>query len=308
MGPRTVRFTGTSPCVGALAIAWKELACAWSRPAAPWLATRDEHGFRTHTPRSAWRRREHVIDVVNFQAAAVDGDRVFMGKAGYAPFGSFAVNVGVYFAFQSIVPFAPVLPGFVRDPERPEEWHCQRRARLDRIAHAIDSAFPTELGPVGEDGADAEAAVADALQSIRAHGLSWFAANSDLQGIFDEYRDWCWSLLRRSSAQDAFFQREDIIVAAAIALGRIDESRRPALLRYDHFAARRLSLVPPRVQHRARSCWCEPSASDGPCVALGVEDAYGLRDGRRSDEAAARGCAARDRSVARADVPVTGGD
>jgi hypothetical protein len=182
-----------------------------------------EHGFRDHTPRSAWRRRQYLVDVVNFQAAVVSGEPLSLGRGvGDASLGTFAVNLGVYFDYRRLLPFPRSPFADARDSERPEEWRCDFRTRLTRIGHGEGSAYPAEMWPVQDDGADAEAAVRDALRSIEIHGLSWLAQQGDLEGVHDHYGRICRGSLARPF-QDQFFRCEDVYVAAAIALGRLED-------------------------------------------------------------------------------------
>jgi hypothetical protein len=204
------RPSGTPSVSKALrALAWPALA---------------EHGFTAHTQRSAWRRRQHLIDVVNFQAAVSDGDPLYVGPAGHAPLGSFAVNLGVYFAFRSALPFTRSPFTFPKDPDRPEEFMCDCRTRLSRIAHPAHPQFPEELWPVREDGSDARDAVNDALMAIHAHGLSWFEGSGRLEAVFMDYRQRCQVSLENTRYQDPFFRHEDVFVAAAVALGRVEDA------------------------------------------------------------------------------------
>jgi hypothetical protein len=184
-----------------------------------------EHGFTEHTQRSAWRHREHVTDVVNFQAAVKSGEPLYLGRqVGDASLGTFAVNLGTYFDFRRLVPFPMSAFGLPEDPSRPEEWRCDCRTRLHRVLHAAESALPQEYWPVHEDGSDAAPAVSDALVAIQTHGLPWFADNWDLDRVFAHYEGVCQAGLRNRLYQDPFFRHEDVFVAAAVALGRLEDA------------------------------------------------------------------------------------
>jgi hypothetical protein len=213
--------TGTPAVNKALrSIAWPALA---------------EHGFTEHTQRSAWRHREHVTDVVNFQSAGVKGGPLYLGaQLGHASLGTFGVNLGTYFDFMRVLPFPRSPWTLPKDPARPDEWTCDCRTTLRRVVYAAASAVREDLWPVNEDGSDAPEAVRDAVTTIRTHGLVWFAGNGALESVFSHYDARCKTALGNPRYQDPFFRDEDILVAAALALGRLED----AIQLYEAVAAR----------------------------------------------------------------------
>jgi hypothetical protein len=134
----------------------------------PFLQT---HGFRSFTPRTAWRYGHGRVDVVNFQSF----NSYLAEGLGCTTF-SFCVNLGIY------LPAVPHDSG--REPKRsgqelrPEEWQCHLRLHLQR---GIDQPeLPRrDIWLVDEPGRYLAVAVRDARRAIAESGLAWFERWAD---------------------------------------------------------------------------------------------------------------------------------
>jgi hypothetical protein len=164
-----------------------------------WPALRGE-GFESFTGRTAWRYVGTGVDVVNFQSFSAS----IADAVGCTPF-SFSVNVGVWLP-------GDVEPRLKPDPAgrpRPQEWECDRRARLSKsVQQPWFDPFSRHDGsrrPLGlrlhreglkrvlrrdrhdradiwfvlSDGANLAEVVDDAVRAIRADGLAWLQHTRD---------------------------------------------------------------------------------------------------------------------------------
>jgi hypothetical protein len=203
-------------------------------------------GFVHATTRSAWRRRLDMTDVVNFQSAvSAGGDPIFLGPGEdgrdvEAALGSFSVNVGTYYTVRRHLPWRPCVYACPRDAERPEEFECDERLRLD-TALGQSYGYPPEMWPVRSlDPRDAELAVADAVSAVQAQAVAWFEEVSNLERAFRSVERVCWGLARDLHREvDKFFQREDLFAALAIRTDRTEE----ALRLFQTLVARSVSSV-----------------------------------------------------------------
>jgi hypothetical protein len=151
----------------------------------------DRLGFVRRTARTAWRDREAVIHVFNFQSF----NRDLADLMGTTTF-SFSVNVGVFY------PEIANISGrsaFLRDPLRPQEPQCQARrhlakgiaqsgdpSRRDRLDPHLDYAAPRawvdrpDVWLVLADGSNVESVVIDARDRVLADGIPRLERLSDL--------------------------------------------------------------------------------------------------------------------------------
>jgi hypothetical protein len=163
----------------------------------------DRLGFVRRTSRTAWRDREAVIHVVNFQSF----NRYLADLMGATTF-SFGVNIGVFYPEIANI---SGMSAFLRDPLRPQESHCQARKHLakstahpgdpsqrDRLDPHMDYAAPRpwvdrpDVWLVLADGSNVEDVVIDARDRILADGIPWLERLSDLgeaRRHFAEVRD-----------------------------------------------------------------------------------------------------------------------
>ncbi|HKE87224.1 MAG TPA: DUF4304 domain-containing protein [Vicinamibacterales bacterium] len=127
-----------------------------------------DQGFRVSTARSAWRHREGLIDVVNFQSF----NRYNADVLGCTPF-SFAVNLGVYL---TDVPSDYPLPVRAGQPA-PEEYRCHIRRRLKPLHPILPKA--ADVWVINETGLNVEDTVQAAAFELLGTGTKWFEAFRD---------------------------------------------------------------------------------------------------------------------------------
>ena len=137
-----------------------------------------DQGFRVSTARSAWRHREGLIDVVNFQSF----NRYNADVLGCTPF-SFAINLGVYLRD---VPSDYPLPVRVDQPA-PEEYHCHIRRRLKPLRPILPKA--ADVWVIEETGSNLEDAVQGAAFELLGTGVKWFEAFSDTARVLSVLQD-----------------------------------------------------------------------------------------------------------------------
>ncbi len=147
-------------------------------------------GFLERTGRTAWRRREHTIDVVNFQSF-----NAYLAEQIAATTFSFSVRLGVAYPVDADDQW------MLRPPsDRPKEFECQaRRTPRKGVAQeilvsrrrwfAVDPAADEwevrnmdrpDVWFVDLDGSNTEWLASDALAQIMAQGMPWFEELSDL--------------------------------------------------------------------------------------------------------------------------------
>ena len=142
-----------------------------------WPILRD-HKFTTFTARSAWRRHELGVDVVNFQSF----NRYLADAVGCSTF-SFAVNLGISLACIPADHTVPTRAGVAC----PEEYACHIRRR-------VNSTLPTlpqhpDIWLVSDDEAQCEATVqASALELVET-ALPWFDAFRDPAAVYGMMRE-----------------------------------------------------------------------------------------------------------------------
>jgi hypothetical protein len=132
-----------------------------------------------------------VIHVVNFQSF----NRYLADLMGATTF-SFGVNLGVFYPEIANI---SGMSAFLRDPVRPQEYHCQARkhlakgiaqpgepSRRDRLDPHMDYAAPRawvdrpDVWLVLADGSNVDEVVRDARDRILADGMPWLERLSDL--------------------------------------------------------------------------------------------------------------------------------
>src|SRR5918912_2762270 len=132
------------------------------RHARPVLA---QQGFETFTTRTAWRRWEEGVDVVNFQSVGAD----YAAVVGCTPF-SFVVNLGIYLHY--------VPHGEVRQRDggpAPEEHECTLRGHVVPPGpRATPDVGSHDVWYLRADGSDAEAAVREAAALLDERAPRWF--------------------------------------------------------------------------------------------------------------------------------------
>ena len=129
-----------------------------------WPLLRDR-GFTSFTSRTAWRDREQLIDVINFQSF----NRYNADVLGCTTF-SFAVNFSIYLAdLPSDHP-----PAIRNNRLRPAEYQGHVRRRLRPTHPRLSKA--KDIWLVDEDGHNAENVVAEAAIALAETTDSWFVA------------------------------------------------------------------------------------------------------------------------------------
>jgi len=149
-------------------------------------------GFSRRTQRTAWRDRSGVIQVVNFQSF-----NSYLAEGLASTTFSFSVNLGVFY---EAIADRSSMRGFIKDPSRPEEYHCHARKHLGK--GIVQPNEPTTRrwfdprptsSPLGRwvdrpdiwfvlpDGSNLNLVVTDARDRILETGLPWLERLSDLQ-------------------------------------------------------------------------------------------------------------------------------
>jgi len=129
-----------------------------------WPLLRDR-GFTSFTSRTAWRDREQLIDVINFQSF----NRYNADVLGCTTF-SFAVNFSIYLAdLPSDHP-----PAIRNNRLRPAEYQGHVRRRLRPTHPRLSKA--KDIWLVDEDEHNAENVVAEAAITLADAADSWFVA------------------------------------------------------------------------------------------------------------------------------------
>ena len=156
------------------------------------------HGFVERTARTAWRRREHTIDVVNFQSF-----NAYLAERIAATTFSFSVRLGVAYLA------GPDDEWMLHPPsDRPRETECQaRRTPRKGVAQkvlaprrrwfAVDPSADEweernmdrpDVWFVEPDGRNTEWLATDALAQIIAQGMPWFDELADLDRAIEIFR------------------------------------------------------------------------------------------------------------------------
>jgi hypothetical protein len=127
------------------------------------------HGFAKTSARTAWRHRDEIIDVVNFQSF----NSYNAGVLGITTF-SFAVNLGAYLRY--VPPESP--PKKIKDDvPYPAEYECQFRGRLSRTLSQPRNKDP-HIWSVEENGRNLLWCINDVAQQIP-DALAWFERLQD---------------------------------------------------------------------------------------------------------------------------------
>ncbi len=148
------------------------------------------HGFVERVGRTAWRRQERTIDVVNFQSF-----NAYLAERIFATTFSFSVRLGVAY------PVGPDDEWMLHPPpDRPREFECQarrtprkgvvqeilaRRRRWFAVDPQADEWETRDIDRpdvwfVAADGSNTEWLARDALEQIVAQGLPWFEELADV--------------------------------------------------------------------------------------------------------------------------------
>jgi hypothetical protein len=138
----------------------------------------EDHGFETFTTRSAWRQRDRVIDVVNFQSF----NRYNADVLGCTTF-SFAINLGIYLTdVPSDYPLS-----IRRGERRPEEFHCHIRRRVHPPHPALPGA--EYVWSIDELGRNHEETVHAAALELLRRAIPWFIAFRDTPTVLSMLLD-----------------------------------------------------------------------------------------------------------------------
>ena len=135
-----------------------------------WPVLRDR-GFVSFTSRTAWRDREQLIDVVNFQSF----NRYNADVLGCTTF-SFAINLSIYL---TDVP-SDHAPGTRDDRVRPAEYEGHIRRRLLPGSPCLPKA--PDIWLIDEQGQNTEGTVAQAALALADTADPWFAAFGNRSG------------------------------------------------------------------------------------------------------------------------------
>jgi hypothetical protein len=139
-------------------------------------------GFTTFAARNAWRRRNQVAEVVNFQSFGM----IKAQSLGCTTF-SFCVNLGIYYYAVHDAPWGSKYPPTIASrPERPFEHWCQARNHLKN--RQAQPAYPRpDIWFVQEDGAGLGAVIEDARNVIVSEGQPWFEEYGDIQRVIAHF-------------------------------------------------------------------------------------------------------------------------
>jgi len=139
-------------------------------------------GFNAFRARSAWRKRDQTVEVVNFQSFNAS----LAERLGCTTL-SFSINLGVYYLCVHKTPWVnrwpPVYP---TPPDEPEESACHARRQLTK--ELKQKQFPrADIWYLDLDGANLSEVIADARQTIQTIGLPSLAQFSDLRYALTQY-------------------------------------------------------------------------------------------------------------------------
>ena len=188
-----------------------------------------EAGFEQVDARNAWSWRGDAIWVFNVRAVG----NSFSGVTGWPP-GSVGVWLGVFFTF------APRPSRLTIDDQgrpRPAEYLCHMRTHLAidvdqsrRTAHLRNPAERkrTDIWWVQPDGANADEVASDIAESLRHHGLPWYASASNVERALEvgEAQHDCFTkfskaafLARRLGDEERFLKYDALAEAEARRIG-----------------------------------------------------------------------------------------
>jgi hypothetical protein len=193
-----------------------------------WPVLRQE-GFDRFAGRSAWRRSENKIDVVNFQSF----NSYLAESVGCTTF-SFSLNLGCFLPF---IPTALMQVTVKDGAQLPREYECHLRRRLLKTIKQSELKR-TDTWYIGDQGEYLTDSIADALTQIRLHGLSWFQR-------FEQEEELMRTLHRDGGGETFGFGTKDS-PQRHILLGFAELSRknRKGAIRHLNLALEKLSLYP----------------------------------------------------------------
>jgi len=177
-------------------------------------------GFSRFKSRTAWRQREHVVDVVDFRSLGS-----YLGSAIGVTSHSFGSTAGVYYKAVHAVPWGDGAP-----PERPEEPQCQARRVLRKAIFQIWCRRP-DVWYVSNRGTNLGRVIADVLRAVRGQALPWLEIYGDREHALDAFErqeesEMCPGIMEQSlgGGLDSF-ARAEIASALALACGQPERAR-----------------------------------------------------------------------------------
>jgi hypothetical protein len=221
-------------------------------------------GFTERKGRTAWRRRQHTIDVVNIQSF-----NSYLAEAIGATTYSFAVNLGVAFPSSRQYPWQthPVA-AFPREYEcaarrRPRKGIAQRIAgNSDRFLRRSTDRDRPDTWFVALDGSNLDELVEDAWQQIVSQGLPWFDELSELKQAIEIFAARPDTDLAPGIVGDSYAgapgspNRTETMLTLAMELG---DSRRALLVLRDFISISKPPLKPWQLEYldkvRAWEAW-----------------------------------------------------
>lgn len=207
----------------------------------------EEAGFGEFGATRAYRRRDGVIEVVEFTPFALEWrEPRWLGGEARANGGSFMLHVGTYYVDVDQLPWAEAV-------ERPKAHQCHRCVRL---SHGdADSAADGRTFWPGADGERLDEMIEMALQALQARGLayldghrdaeSWIEGGSESKETVELTADEAAEMMRicregrnaKTGALDGFHRRHhladdrldgrpcgDVLAGLLIGRGRVEEA------------------------------------------------------------------------------------
>jgi hypothetical protein len=178
-------------------------------------------GFSRFKTRTAWRPREHVVDVLDFRSLGS-----YLASAIGATSHSFGSATGVYYKAMHAVPWAVEAP-----PELPEEPHCQARRILSKSIFQIWCRRP-DVWYVGRRGRNLGRVMADVRRAVREQALPWLERYGELERALEAFERQKESEMRPGIMLEVLggeldsFARAEAACALALACGQRDRARR----------------------------------------------------------------------------------
>ncbi len=181
-----------------------------------------EANFSEFGSRTAWRIREHTIDVLDFHSLGY-----YLGSAVSATAHSFVVTAGVHFKAVHAVPWAEGAP-----PDRPKESDCHARRFLWKRLLQLRCWRP-DVWYVNRSGSNLDRVMAGLVRVLHLRGIPYLTELGDLSVALDilETRDesctrsGIWKEML--SGGMGSFSRAEVVSALALALGDVARARKP---------------------------------------------------------------------------------
>ncbi len=176
-----------------------------------------EKGFIKFTSRNAWRKRERVIEVINFQSF-----NEYLADALSCTTYSFSINLGVYYLSVHNNPWISDAP-----PEFPKEYECQARRVLIKTINQPQSPRP-DIWYVDDKGLELPKVINDAKKVIEDEALPWLDNMSDLTYALKAFQSKPETFIKKSIAVELLggnppsMARLDVVSGIALELGKVE--------------------------------------------------------------------------------------